>query len=119
MGDVAGHPDLESVEPGAVDAGGLAALGNDPSTWWSLRSYVDVTPQHDFDVTIRHVGALGNPAVPAYTAVDARFAWRPEQRFELALLLTNLFDPRHSEWGPAVARAEFDRSVFLRAQWTL
>lgn len=106
------------VEPGAVDAGGLAALGNDPSTWWSLRSYFDITPRHDFDVTIRHVGALSNPAVPSYTAVDARFAWRPDPRWEVALILTNLFDPRHAEWGPGVARAEFDRGALLRVQWT-
>ena len=108
-----------AVEPGAIDAGGLAALGNDPSTWWSLRSYVDITPQHDFDVTIRHVGALSNPAVPSYSAVDARFAWRPDPRWELSLVLTNLFDPRHPEWGPGVARVEFERGGFLRVQWTL
>jgi len=108
-----------AVEPGAVDAGGLAALGNDPSTWWSLRSFVDITPQHDFDVTIRHVGALANPAVPAYTAVDARLAWRPAPRWEIALVLTNLFPVRHAEWGPQAARVEFERGASVRVQWTL
>jgi iron complex outermembrane receptor protein len=106
------------VRSGAVDAGGLAALGNDPAEWWSLRSSIDVTPQHDLDVTVRHVGALANPAVPAYTAVDARFAWHPDRQWEVALVMTNLFDPHHPEWGTAAARAEFERGVFLRVQWT-
>jgi iron complex outermembrane receptor protein len=106
------------VRSGAVDAGGLAALGNDPAAWWSLRSSIDVTPQHDLDVTVRHVGALANPAVPAYTTVDARFAWHPGRQWEVALVMTNLFDPRHPEWGTAAARAEFERGVFLRVRWT-
>ena len=108
-----------AVERGASDAGGLAALGNDPSTWWSLRSLLDITPQHDFDVTIRHVGALANPAVPAYTAVDARLAWRPAPRWEIALVLTNVLDARHAEWGPQAARVEFERGASVRVQWTL
>jgi iron complex outermembrane receptor protein len=107
-----------NVKPGAIDAGGQAALGNDPSVWWSLRSLLDLTPRHDIDVTLRHVGALANPAVPAYTAVDARFAWRPARAWELALVMTNLFDRRHPEWGVAGARPEFERGVFLRVQWT-
>jgi iron complex outermembrane receptor protein len=70
-------------------------------------------------VTIRHVGALANPAVPAYTAVDARLAWRPAPRWEIALVLTNLFPVRHAEWGPQAARVEFERGASVRVQWTL
>jgi iron complex outermembrane receptor protein len=105
------------VKPGSLDVGGVAALGNDPSAWWSLRSLVDLTPQHEFDVTIRHVGALPNPAVPAYTAVDARLAWRPDPRWEIALVLQDLFDRAHPEWGVPGARAEIERGAFLRVQW--
>jgi iron complex outermembrane receptor protein len=106
------------VKPGAIDAGGLAALGNDPAAWWSLRSLLEITPQHEFDVAVRHVGALPAPAVPAYTAVDARLAWRPDREWEIALVVQDLFDRSHPEWGPALARAEFERGVFVQVQWT-
>jgi len=106
------------IEPGRVDAGGLTALGNDPSAWWSLRSLLDLTPRHELDITLRHMGALPQPSVPAYTAVDARFAWRPDPNWEVALALQNLFDGGHAEWGVATARAEFDRGVFLSVRWT-
>jgi iron complex outermembrane receptor protein len=102
---------------GVIDAGGLRALGNDPSHWWKLRSLWNVTPQHTFDVAIRRVGALPEPRVPAYTAVSARFGWQVSRELDLAIVAENLFDPRHPEWGPAENRVEHERSVFLQLVW--
>jgi iron complex outermembrane receptor protein len=63
------------------------------------------------------VGALPNPQVPAYTAIDARVGWNLSKELQLSLLLQNLFDRSHPEWGPAANRAEFGRGVFLKALW--
>jgi iron complex outermembrane receptor protein len=108
------HQHLQ-VKPGHRDFGGLPALGNDPSAWWSLRSSFDLSPQHEFDVAVRHTGARDNPAVPAYTAVDARAGWHPSRAVELSLSATNVFAHRQIEWGN---RAELDRGVFLKVIWT-
>ena len=105
------------LKPGSADLGGLAALGNDARHWWTLRSAWDIGPRHEFDVMVRHVGALPNPAVPSYTAVDARLGWKPRRDLEISLAAQNLFDPRHPEWGAAAARAEFERGVFLKILW--
>lgn len=105
------------VNPGAADFGGLAALGNDPSHWWQLRSSLDLTPRLQWDLGLRRVAALATPVVPSYTAVDSRLAWTPRRGLELALALRNLFDPGHPEWGPANLRAEIERSALLQLRW--
>jgi iron complex outermembrane receptor protein len=99
------------------DTTSLPTLGNDPGNWWSVRSAFDIGARHELDIILRHVGALPNPQVPAYNAVDARWGWRISREFELSLVAQNMFDPHHGEWGAAASRAEFDRAVFVKLQW--
>jgi iron complex outermembrane receptor protein len=99
------------------DPRGAAALGNDPEYWWQLRSLLDVTPQLQLDVAVRYVDDLPDPRVPSYTAVDARFGWRPLKPLELSVTFQNLFDPDHVEWGVPNNRVEFGRAVFFRIRW--
>ena len=106
-------------DPDSRDIGGLAALGNDPRYWWTLRSSFDLAPQLDFDVFVRHVGALPSPSVPAYTAVDARIGWRLRRDLELSLTAHNLFDRGHAEWGASAARPEFERSIYAKLLWRM
>lgn len=107
------------VVPGRTDLGGLAALGNDPKHHAVLRSSFDIAPAWSWDVSIRRVGALATPAVPAYTAVDSRVGWRASSQLEVSLVVQNLGDPGHPEWGPAASRVEFERSVYVMVRWQL
>jgi iron complex outermembrane receptor protein len=107
------------VRPGGVDVGGLAALGNDPRHWWTLRSALDIAPRVSFDVSMRHVGQRPQPDVPSYTALDARIAWSVTPTTEIALMLQNLADPLHPEWGAPANRVEFGRSALLQLRWRL
>ena len=107
--------DADSTHSGSLSS----SLGNDPSHWWSLRSMLDLTPTHQFDVAVRRVGARTDPDVSAYTAVDARLAWQPRSEFELSLNAQNLFDPKHPEWTPSTNPIEHERSIYLQAIWTL
>jgi len=68
---------------------------------------------------VRHIGALPDPGVPAYTAVDARLAWRARRDLEFSVTLNNLFDANHSEFGAPATRSEFERSIFLKVLWRL
>jgi iron complex outermembrane receptor protein len=103
--------------PGSTSTATAAGLGNDPNRWITLRSAFDVTPRHEIDILARYVSELPNPQVPAYTAVDARFGWTVSKELQLSLLLQNLFDRSHPEWGAAANRAEFGRGVFLKVLW--
>jgi iron complex outermembrane receptor protein len=102
---------------GTAPLGGTASLGNDPRQRWTLGTSIDAGTGMEIDLQLRHIGALPNPAVPAYTALDARWGWRVRPGLELSVALRNLGDPRHPEWGAAANRAEFERSVFVKAVW--
>jgi iron complex outermembrane receptor protein len=108
------------LEPGSTDLMGPRnpQLSNDPKQQWMLRSFFSFSTNHELDAAVRHVGKLPNPTVPAYTAVDARYAWRVRQDLELSLLGQNLFDRAHAEFNPAPNRSEFERDIFLQARWS-
>jgi iron complex outermembrane receptor protein len=107
------------LKPDSMDTSGIDALGNDPKHQWLLRSAFDLTPRHEFDVMVRRIGALPDPSVPAYTAVDARLAWRARRDLELSVTVNNLFDAGHPEFGVPATRSEFERSIFLKMLWRL
>jgi iron complex outermembrane receptor protein len=66
---------------------------------------------------LRHVSALPNPVIPAYTAVDMRLGWRPTRNTELSVTVQNLFDPGHVEFGTPATASEVERSAFLNLLW--
>ena len=108
-----------SLNPGSHDATGTTGLAtSDPNHYEMLRSSWDIAAGHELDFTLRHVGALPRPAVPAYTAVDLRYGWRIHKGLELSLIGQNLFDPRHPEYGAAPGRSEYRRAVLLKLVWT-
>lgn len=107
------------VRPGAVDFGGLQALGNDPDHWWSLRSALDVSPRLAWGLAVRHTGTLPQPRVPSYTAVDTTLGWRLDADTELSLVVRNVLDGGHAEWGAPGNRAEFGRSASVLLRWRL
>jgi iron complex outermembrane receptor protein len=87
--------------------------GTNPSTWWLLRSSMDLPGRVQLDATLRHVSALAQPYVPAYDALDARLGWQPAPGWTLALIGRNLAGADHSEFGPPEARSVFARTWLL------
>jgi iron complex outermembrane receptor protein len=90
----------------------VASEGNDPHDQVYLRSSMDLPHHVELDVAPRYVSKLSNGDVPAYFAVDARLAWRPNDRLELAVVGRNLFDDRHPEFGGGPNGHEVERGVF-------
>jgi iron complex outermembrane receptor protein len=94
--------------------------GNDPSHQFSLRSSMTLPHGVEFDFQLRRVGALPSPAVPAYSALDARLGWQVSPSVELSIAGFNLLDSRHAEFGAATpSRSELARSVMLKLLWKL
>lgn len=106
------------VKPGSTDPEGPRALGNDPRQQWSLRSSFDISPTQQFDLNVRHVGALPDPVVSAYTAWGLRYSWRLRDDLTLAVAGENLFDPDHVEFGSIADRNVIDRSLLLQLTWS-
>jgi iron complex outermembrane recepter protein len=104
------------LRDGATDLQGASATGNDPGSWWKLRSAFDLSSTLELDVMVRHYDALPDPRVPEYTTFDVRLGWRALRALELSLIGQNLGDRRHPEWGVAPGRPEFERALLLRAR---
>ncbi len=98
-----------------LQASGLGI--NDPSSHSIVRVSYDFNANHLLDVTARHMGKLNNPAVPAYTALDLRYAWKVMPDLELSVVGQNLLDSKHPEFSNAAIRPEYDRSLFAKLQW--
>jgi iron complex outermembrane receptor protein len=107
------------LERGSASVAGVAAEGNDPRYWGHVGVSFNIAANHDLDVRLRRVGALPNPSVPAYTAVDVRYAWRVRPDLEISLSVQNLFDREHVEWGAAPTRAVVERSALLKLVWRM
>jgi iron complex outermembrane receptor protein len=101
-----------------MDIAGVLYAGNDPDYQTSLRSLMDIGRRTQLDLTIRAVGALPSPSVPAYGALDVRVAHSFTDRLELALAGYNLLDRTHVEFiNPALPPSNAPRSVLLSLRW--
>jgi iron complex outermembrane recepter protein len=109
------HEDLR-FSPGASTLLGLSQAGDDPTSQILVTSSMDLSRRFTLDATLRHVGALPNPALPSYTEMNARLAWRVSETLELALSGFNLLHSRHLEF-PAPYGEEIPRNVMLQLQW--
>jgi iron complex outermembrane recepter protein len=104
-----------NLTPYSIDVGTLQSTeGANPSRWGILRSTLDLGPRTEFDVTLRYVGALSQPVVPSYTALDLRVGWQVSSNVDLSLLGQNLLDSGHGEFTDVATRTDFKRAVFLK-----
>jgi iron complex outermembrane receptor protein len=108
------------LETGSTDPVGIAnpQLANDPSYQIVLRPSLTFRRGHEADVAVRRVAELPNPPVPAYTAMDLRYAWLARVDLELSVKVQSLFNGRHAEFGAASGRSAFERGLFVQARWS-
>jgi iron complex outermembrane receptor protein len=109
------HQDLRFT-PGTSSLPGLSQAGDDPTSQILLTSSMDLSRRFTLDATLRRVGALPDPALPAYTDMNARLGWRIRETLQLALSGFNLLHSRHLEF-PAPYGEEIPRNVMLQLQW--
>ena len=64
------------------------------------------------DATLRYVDDLPHQQVPSYVLFDARLAWHPTDRLELAVVGQNLPADQHPEFGLPATRKEIQYGGF-------
>jgi iron complex outermembrane receptor protein len=102
---------IERAE-GSRDVSGGVNEANDPHHLFGLRSSLDLPRAVEFDLLLRGVSALPNPAVPAYTELSLRLGWTPQPRTEVWFAGQDLLHDHHPEFGaPMANRVEFERAV--------
>jgi iron complex outermembrane receptor protein len=110
----------EHVPASPPDQAIAGLTGSTPKQEYKLRLQWDPLPRWSIDLALRHFDRLPGPELPSYTGVDARFAWRPRDNWEIDVIGRELLDPMHGELsknfiGPQVR--ETARSFFLRATY--
>lgn len=106
------------TEPGSMDISASTGVAtNDPRSWSMLRSSLDLSARAELDLTLRRVGRLPRPEVPAYTALDLRLGWQWRPGLELSVLARNLLASPHPEFGAPGTRNVFDRTIVARLAW--
>ena len=109
--------DLEAA-PGTVDVTHDATNRNAPRHTFLGESRMDLGPRVNLDLVLRRVGELAEGAVPAYTSLDARLAWRPRDPVELAVVGQNLLEPHHLEFiNSGNVRVEARRGAYATVTW--
>jgi len=97
---------------------------SDPQHQLSLRSSLSLSDKHRFDLWLRHVSKLGarnaQIAIPAYTTLDLRYAWKPTHDLEVSVVGQNLLDRSHPEFVPSLLpsqQLELQRGMYVKARW--
>ena len=95
----------------------VSTEGDDPASEWTLRSSFDLPGGEELDVSLRHVAALPNPAVPSSPVGDVRFGWSIGRHLDCSILLQNLFGPAHVEFNNGGMASQFGRGAYLKLEW--
>ncbi|MDZ7627882.1 MAG: TonB-dependent receptor [Parvularculaceae bacterium] len=105
-GDVPVFPDVRASAPG----------GADPTHTANLRSLFDISKNLKLDTAVRFVDDLEGFGIDSYVALDARVAWRVNDKVELAVTGRNLTEGEHFEFGTdpsfSTVPTSVERSVF-------
>jgi iron complex outermembrane receptor protein len=107
--------DLE-FKDGSSQLLGVRQAGNDPKSRWALKSSMDFGSM-TLDAMLRRVAKMPDPHVDAYTGLSARFAWRVNENFEVAMKGFNLLNETHREYADPSGR-EIRRSVLAEVRYT-
>lgn len=86
----------------------------------SVRSSWTLAEGSQLDLWLKHTSALSNPAVPGYTVLDLRYAFRMGRQAEISLVAQNLFDQRHLEFVSdylPTQPSEMGRSLLIKGTW--
>ena len=101
------------LEPGSTDPTGPSNLGNDARSQWSLRSLHRLGDHMDMSLSVRHVGELPAPLIPAYTATDVVLNWKASADFQVTVGVRDAFNRGHVEYQGFTSISEIPRSAFI------
>jgi iron complex outermembrane receptor protein len=102
-------------EPGSSKLLGFSQAGDDPPHQAILRSSMNLGHRITWEVDGRYVGALPDPALPAYGEINTSIAWSATDHIRLQVTGANLLHDHHQEL-PGVNAVP--RSVYASLRWS-
>lgn len=110
---------IADTAPGALDS---SYTDTTPQHQASLRLSHDFSPTLQGDAWLRYSGDVPLYAIPAYTSLDLRIAWRPRIGVELGMVGQHLLDTQHPEYASnfllSIPR-ELERGIYAYVRWEL
>ncbi len=108
-----------SPEVTSRDQSFLTLRGDTPRHQFHLMSNFNLPHGIEIDTMIYRVGKLATQFVPAYTRLDARFAWQATENLTLSFVGQNLLDNRHQEFGDTqiLVSSQIKRSAYGKISW--
>jgi iron complex outermembrane receptor protein len=108
------HRDTDSLDLTTA----AATEGASPQHQASLRSFMTLPGNLEFDLVWRYVDSLSSQSVGSYFNLDARLGWHPNQNLEIAVVGQNLLEDHHPEFGGGSGGlTEVERSVYGKMTW--
>ncbi len=105
----------------SMDALSRLAKGRSRRHQAQVHSLLDLTRNLQFDTAVYYVDNLPSLSVPNYVRLDVRLGWRPNRNLEVSLVLQNLLDNHHPEFGNSAENfdvaTEVRRSIYGIASW--
>lgn len=106
-------------QPGSTDSATPTQLeGDTPAHKIVVQSFLDLPKKVEFDVAFRYISSVPRFRVPQYATADVRVGRTLGERLELSLVVKNLFQPSHAEYGDIPGGlVGIKRSAFLQLTW--
>ena len=105
----------------SMDVISQLAEGRSPRHQAQVHSLLDLTRNLQFDTGVYYVDNLPSLSVPDYVRLDVRLGWRPNRNLEVSLVLQNLLDNHHPEFGNSPENfdvpTEVRRSIYGMVSW--
>jgi len=87
-----------------------------PQNQFSIRSYLDLPHNLQFDNTLYYVEEIDTapPRIPSYFKLDVRLGWKIAPGLEASIIGRNLLEPSHAEYPETPVTAAIDRSFLAK-----
>ncbi|NOX21255.1 MAG: TonB-dependent receptor [Nitrospirae bacterium] len=105
------------TEKDSTDTISESAEGESPHNQFTVISYLDITPNLEFDAIIHYIDNLPSYNLGSNLITNLRLGWNPSRNVEFSLYVENLFDNKHPEIASkyvSAATVQIQRSVYAK-----
>ncbi len=77
-----------------------------PSHQFQIRSYIDITPELEFNSAVYYYDDVTYNEIPGFTRVDAGLTWHPSKNIDVSVWGQNLSKDNMQNMGPTLILPE-------------
>ncbi|GAB6888001.1 TonB-dependent receptor plug domain-containing protein [Desulfothermus okinawensis JCM 13304] len=92
-----------------------------PESTVTLTSYIDIKKNLSLNMFFRYVSGLNSINVDPYFSGDMALNWQVNEKLRLKFVVENMFDPRHTEFGPHFLDpyvTEIPRKYYIKVEYS-